>query len=207
LNFFNRIRISPGVRIERPAVKGARMPIYLFSVFIFAFFGLMDYVLADDDRYDYGKNERHQKRKRYRNKNQCKPITNPTYKATCEGCHLPYPPQLLPAASWKKILDRSNDHFGEQIPLDSKSKEVIVKYLSENGTDRSSCKKAVKIMESLKGKTPLRITEVPYIQKKHRKISQEVLNRKSIGSLSNCRACHKTAEQGVFDDHSVVIPQ
>ncbi len=206
MNFPDRIEIRSKVSEGRPAVKGIRTPILIFSILIFFLFGLVDCLLADEDHRDSGKNEHHQKRKRYRNKNQCKPITNPTYKASCEGCHMPYPPEMLPAASWKKILDRSDDHFGEQIPVDPKSKAVIVKYLSENGADRSSCKKAVKIMESLGGKTPLRITEVPYIQKKHRKISPEVLNRKSIGSLSNCRACHRTAEQGIFNDKNVSIP-
>ena len=181
--------------------------ILIFFAYFFIFSCFLDYVLADEDRHYYDRNERHQKRKGHRSKSHFKPISNQTYKTTCEGCHLAYPPQMLPAYSWKKILDQSDNHFGEQIPVDSKSKETIVKYLSENGADRSSCEKAVKIMKSLKGETPLRITEVPYIRQKHRKIPPEVLNRKTIGSLSNCRACHKTAEQGFFDDHSVVIPR
>ncbi len=62
-------------------------------------------------------------------------------------------------------------------------------------------------MKSLNGKTPLRITEIPYIQRKHRGIEPEVLNRKTIGSLSNCIACHTTAEQGNFNEGYVTIPK
>ncbi len=135
-----------------------------------------------------------------------KPVTNQTYNTTCGGCHLAYPSMLLPASSWKKIVDQLEDHFGEQVPIDPQSKEIINRYLMENGAERSSSKEAVKIMRCLKGKTPSRITEIPYIRRLHRKIPLEVFNRKKIGSLSNCLACHQTADRGNFDEHYVAIP-
>lgn len=135
-----------------------------------------------------------------------RPASNTTYKTICEGCHFPYPPELLPGSSWKIIIDRLPDHFGEQVSINPKSQEVISKYLMENGADRSPSKKSFKIMKSLNGQIPLRITEIPYIQKKHRKIKSEIFGRKSIGSLSHCLACHKTAEQGNFNEDFVTIP-
>jgi hypothetical protein len=131
---------------------------------------------------------------------------NSTHQNICGGCHFPYPPDLLPAASWKKIMDRLKDHFGEAIPCDPKKEQEIRKYLQDNGADRSSWKRSSKIMKSLKGGTPLRITEVPYIRSKHRKISGDLFKRQSIGSLSNCRACHTTADKGDFNDDKVIIP-
>jgi hypothetical protein len=139
--------------------------------------------------------------------NDFKPVTNQTYKSTCGGCHFLYPPELLPAASWEKIINQMPKHFGESVRLDPQSKKVISKFLMENGADRSSAPKAGKIMSSLEGKAPLRITEVPYIQKKHRGIKKEVLNRKTIGSLSNCTACHTKAEEGNFNEYYVTIPK
>jgi hypothetical protein len=53
----------------------------------------------------------------------------------------------------------------------------------------------------------MRVTEVPYIRQKHRKISSGVLQQPSIGSLSNCAACHTKAMEGIFDDDYVVIPK
>jgi Dihaem cytochrome c len=151
---------------------------------------------------------RHQGRSRHGyGKNRFKPVANQAYKTTCGECHSPYSSELLPGSSWKKILNQSKDHFGEQIPLETSSKEIIGRYLTQNGADRSSSRKAVKIMISLKGKTPLRITEIPYIREKHHEITKEVLNRKTIGSLSNCMACHKTADLGCFNENSVVIPR
>lgn len=135
-----------------------------------------------------------------------RPASNTVYKTTCEGCHFLYPPELLPGSSWKMIIDRLPDHFGEQLSMEPKSREVISQYLTENGADRSASKKSLKILKSLNGQIPMRITGIPYIQKKHREIKPEILNRKTIGSLSNCKACHKTAEQGNFSDDFVTIP-
>jgi hypothetical protein len=133
------------------------------------------------------------------------PGSDPTYKIACGGCHFLYPPGLLPSSSWKKILDQLPNHFGEQVPLDSQSRESISKYLQEKGADHSSSKKSGKIMDSLNGNTTLRITEIPIFQKAHQGIKSEVLNRKAIGSLSNCTTCHKKAEQGFYNE--VEIPQ
>ena len=62
-------------------------------------------------------------------------------------------------------------------------------------------------MRSLGSEVPTRITDVPYIRHKHRGIAPEVFQRKSIGSRSNCIACHTTAEQGIYDDDNVRIPE
>jgi len=61
-------------------------------------------------------------------------------------------------------------------------------------------------MKSLRSHVPLRITEVPYIKDKHHRISTEIIKRDSVGSLSNCLACHRRAEEGIYDDDYVAIP-
>ena len=62
-------------------------------------------------------------------------------------------------------------------------------------------------MKSIGSQTPLRITQVPYIQREHHKIQPSVFERESIGSFSNCAACHTTAEKGIYDDDAVTIPK
>lgn len=104
-------------------------------------------------------------------------------------------------------MDRLENHFGEPVSIDSRSREEILNYLMENGADRGGSKKSIKIMNSLNGRIPLRITEIPIMQKKHREITPEILSRKTIGSLSNCIACHKTARQGIFHEDFVKIPE
>jgi hypothetical protein len=151
----------------------------------------------DDDR----KHSKHHS-ERYLN-----PVDNAVYREACGACHFVYQPGLLPSGSWEKILSGLADHFGEAIELDPDSEKVIAEYLRVNAAERSSAKRAVKIMRSLGSRVPLRITEIPYIQEKHHEVSASVLKRKSIGSLSNCSACHTTAEKGIYDDDNVVIPK
>ncbi|MBU0909485.1 MAG: diheme cytochrome c, partial [Proteobacteria bacterium] len=71
----------------------------------------------------------------------------------------------------------------------------------------SGAKRAVKIMRSLGNGVPQRITDIPYIREKHHEISAQVFARPAIASPANCPACHTTAEQGLYDDDSVMIPQ
>ena len=201
------------------------------TAFILVFGGTLNYPLADDDDHkekswyhkildrdhddddDNGDKGKHRQRKRKRHRDDdhderyLKPVNNPTYKAECGGCHFVYQPELLPSASWMKILGNLDDHFGESIELDDDSRKAISDYLKSNGAEYSSAKRAVKIMRSLRNQVPLRITDIPYIIEKHHEISPNVLERESIGSLSNCSACHTTAENGIYEDDNVKIPK
>jgi hypothetical protein len=133
-------------------------------------------------------------------------VNNLTYKEKCGTCHFVYQPELLPSVSWIKILATIDDHFGETVELDDDSKKIISYYFKKSGAENSSAKQAVKIMRSVGNKIPLRITDIQYIRKEHHE-SSDVLKRKSIGSLSNCSACHTTAESGDYDHDNVEIPK
>jgi hypothetical protein len=166
----------------------------------------------DDDDHGRGKKKRQRYQKRFQNeskhdrKNLLTPVNNSTYEAECGACHFVYQPQLLPSGSWDKIIAGLEDHFGEIIELDPESKKVVAEYLKTNAAERSSERMAIKIMRTLGSQTPLRITEISYIQREHHKIPQDVFKRESVGSLSNCSACHTTAEDGNYEDDYVVIP-
>jgi hypothetical protein len=165
----------------------------------------------DDDHERGKKRRRYQKRSRNDSEHYAKeyltPVNNQTYIDECGACHLAYQPELLPSESWDKILAGLEDHFGETVDLDKESKKTLTEYLKTNSAEHSRAKRSVKIMRSLGSNTPMRITDLPYIQAKHRKISQDVLQRESIGSLSNCSACHVSAEKGIYEDDYVRIPQ
>lgn len=133
-------------------------------------------------------------------------VANDAYVATCGGCHWAYVPQLLPRASWEKILAQPEDHFGTSLALARQDTSVLSGYLSENAADATSLKLGRKILHSLNGAAPRRISEIPYILHKHRGIPPAVFSRKSINSLANCIACHPSAASARFDDDSVSIP-
>ena len=155
---------------------------------------------------NHNRRERNRESSEHDGNREMNPVSNTIYKETCGACHFSYQPELLPAGSWEKICVGLDNHFDEAIELEPESKKVIIEYLKTNAADRSSVEKSVKIMRSLGNQTPLRITEIPYFQRKHHEIKAEVLERESIGSLSNCPACHQTAESGDYDDDHAVIP-
>jgi len=135
------------------------------------------------------------------------PADNVTYKEQCGACHLAYQPALLPSASWRRILSGLDDHNGAEVVITAEDLAIIERYLQDNAAEFSSAKRAVKIMRSLNGQTPTRITEIPYIRRKHHEIPADVVKRESVGSFSNCNACHTTAERGLYKDDYVSIPE
>ncbi len=132
-------------------------------------------------------------------------VTNETYRANCGGCHFAYQPGLLPARSWQAIIE--GGHPGGVLSLDKKTKAEIRNYLTQNSAERTRSKRSRKILASIGSDVPTRISEVPYIREKHHEIGPDVFLRKAIGSRGNCIACHKTAENGDYDDDNVVIPK
>jgi hypothetical protein len=160
---------------------------------------------GDDHRHRNRHRERHQNDDHGRS--NLKPVADPTYKDKCGACHSAYQPELLPSASWRSILDRPDDHFGESFELDEESRKTILGYVETNAAEHSAAKHPVRIMQSLGNQVPMRISEVPYIKRKHHDISPATIKRQSIGSLSNCTACHTMAHEGIYDDDSVVIPR
>ena len=134
------------------------------------------------------------------------PVTDTNYRETCGGCHFAYQPGLLPSSSWVKILGRLDDHFGEQIDADPVTVKNISGYLQLNSAEKSSAKRSVKIMRCLGNQAPLRITDIAYIRNKHHELDSTIFKRPSVGSFSNCIACHTSAEKGIYDDEDVKIP-
>jgi hypothetical protein len=168
--------------------------------------------VADDDRYrkrhrSRGGSQKADDNDDHDHNDYLKPVINQAYKETCAECHFAYQPELLPSASWLKILNQLDDHFGEEIEADPDTIKTISDYLKTNGAENSSAKRSKKIMRSLGNQVPMRITDIPYIRGKHNELDPAVFKLESIGSLANCTACHITAEKGVYDDDDVKIPK
>lgn len=143
--------------------------------------------------------------RRYRNRGQAsrylKPVDDPTYKEQCGACHLAYQPDFLPAGSWSKVLAGLEEHGGTGVELEEGDRKSIGRYLEANCAERSRCRQADLILQSLNGRTPLKITEVPYIRDRHREsglLPPGVFERKSVGSRANCVACHTRAAEGIY---------
>jgi hypothetical protein len=94
------------------------------------------------------------------------------------GCHFAYQPGLLPARSWDALLNQEalRKHFGANPELDDSTLKEIHDYAVDNAADKSWYKRSRKIaVATEKGPTPLRITELVYISRKHGEILEKMI--------------------------------
>jgi cytochrome c5 len=162
-----------------------------------------------DDTIEHGEHRRESTGKKHRNSHagdQTEQARNAVYEATCGSCHWAYPPQLLPKKSWEKTLASLGDHFGSAVQLSEQDQRTTSSYLLNNAADVSSSEVGRKIKRSLGGASPTRVTEVPYVQRKHHEISPEIFARQSVDGMANCIACHPGAASLDFEDDRVQIP-
>ena len=133
---------------------------------------------------------------------------DPQYTEECGACHFAYPPQFLPARSWRKLMDGLADHFGENAELDPAVREQLTAYVSANAAETSNAMVSRKLMRGVEADAePLRISELPYFVKEHREIpARMIADNPEVKSLSHCAKCHQDAAQGNFDEHGVRIP-
>ncbi len=119
---------------------------------------------------------------------------NPAYAKECGACHLAYPPDLLPAASWTALLGSLDRHFGQDATLDPAVRGELERWLVARAAPGD-------------GEAPLRVTERAWFRREHRRVPAAVVRRPAIGSFANCAACHTTAEAWDFDEDGVKIPR
>lgn len=133
---------------------------------------------------------------------------NERYKAECASCHMAYPPGLLPARSWEKIMTNLDNHFGDNAVLDAKSLDSISQFLVSNSADQSDYRRSQSFNNSIKsGEVPERITETRYFLHKHDEVpARMVQDNPKVGRFSNCIACHAAADKGHFNEDDIRIP-
>ena len=124
--------------------------------------------------------------------------TNEKWKAECGSCHLAYPPNLLPAPAWRRLMAGLDKHFGTDASIDARSAAEIGAFLENNagqGKRRGS------------DSGTLRISETPWFRRKHDEVAASTWKNPKVQTAANCTACHAGAERGDFDEHAVRIPR
>jgi hypothetical protein len=117
------------------------------------------------------------------------------YRSECAACHVAYPPGLLPANSWARIMSDLPHHYGTDASLDAAAVTELSTWLVANaGAARDAPPQD-------------RITQSPWFVREHRKVSASTWALPAVKNASNCTACHRSADQGVFNEHDVRIPR
>ena len=120
------------------------------------------------------------------------------YGAECASCHTAYPPSLLPAVSWKRIMNGLDKHYGVDASLDKATVQQLSQWLDTYaGTYKRVGNEAP---------PQDRITRSSWFERKHRGVQPSVWKLASVKSAANCAACHTRADAGQFDDDHLRIP-
>lgn len=120
---------------------------------------------------------------------------NAKWEEECSSCHIAYPPQLLTADNWKRMMSSLDKHFGENAELDAADNKIISTFLKRyagNGARH-------------KAKT-LRISDTPWFKDEHDEISSSAWTDPAVKSPANCSACHVDAEQGDWSEDGIQMP-
>jgi cytochrome c553 len=121
---------------------------------------------------------------------------NATYVDECGSCHVAYPPGLLPADSWRRLMGDLPNHYGTDASLDANVRQSLAAWLEANASGKR-----------LEAPPQDRITKSRWFVREHDEVPADAWRRASIKTAANCSACHQGAAQGDYDEHGVRIPR
>ena len=126
---------------------------------------------------------------------QSQAAQDPVYREECGACHLAYPPALLAAGDWKRLLAGLSDHFGSDAAVDATQQREIAAFLTRHAGNPGAAG------------TPPRITRTARFVRKHDEIPARFWRDPRVRSPANCEACHTRAGEGRFSEHEIGIAE
>jgi cytochrome c553 len=122
----------------------------------------------------------------------------PKYQQECAACHVAFPPGMLPADSWRRLMSNLPRHYGTDASLDPPTVSELATWLGANAGTYKRAREAP---------PEDRITKSAWFIRKHDEVPAAVWKRPAVKSAANCAACHTQADQGNFNEHAVRIPR
>ncbi len=120
---------------------------------------------------------------------------NKVWQQECGSCHLAYPPGLLAADDWRRLMRQLDKHFGSDASLEDAEAREISRFLQRYGAQgRRYAAKS------------LRISGTSWFKHEHDEVQRRVWQDPSIKSPANCAGCHVDAAKGDWSEHGVRMP-
>lgn len=137
----------------------------------------------------------------------------PAFQAECASCHLAFPPQLLAAEDWKRVMANLDKHYGDNASLDEKTRRTLEDFLVRNagksskvGAGGTAPAGSAGNMATASSTELPRLTTSPWFKRKHHKVSQADWRHAKVKSPANCAACHTKAAEGSYREREIVMP-
>ncbi|MDD4977116.1 MAG: cytochrome C [Gallionella sp.] len=182
--------------------KNDRKAYLTFSALVLALCLGATLAQAHDDDDEDERHERHEQHEHSKLENQrhASNIQNKQLKEECGSCHIVYPPNMLPAESWRALMDNLNKHFGSDASLDKATQRELSNLLQNQGKGRAET--------ANNGQPIIRISQTSWFLDEHEdEVSPRTWRNPKIKSASNCGTCHTKADQGRFGEHEIRIPR
>ncbi|CUB06380.1 MULTISPECIES: diheme cytochrome c [Tepidiphilus] len=167
---------------------------HLFTAALCAAFIAAPIVVSAEERHERAEQEKHETR--YKDKSKGAPLS-PLYRQECGSCHVPFPPSLLSAEDWRKVMGDLAHHYGDDASLSPQTAQELTDFLVQHAGDARRTQGAG---------DPPRITQTRWFQKEHDEVPAAAWRDPRVKSPANCGACHKRAEEGSYREREIDIP-
>ena len=136
-------------------------------------------------------------------------VTDPVVVKECGTCHMVFPPETLPKASWQKMIGDLENHFGEDAWLPEETAKHIMDYHTARASDVLNTRAARKWR--MNG-TPDRIQTADRFIDKHAQCGPDVMAQvaahEKVKTWANCLACHPDMQRtGDAEDNAGFLPR
>jgi hypothetical protein len=122
----------------------------------------------------------------------------PAYQQECGSCHVAFPPGLLPAASWQRVMASLPKHYGVDASLDGATGKSLATWLASSaGSGRRAAEAPPED----------RITLGRWFVREHDEVPARTWKLAAVKSAANCAACHTQAEQGDYRERNIRVPR
>jgi hypothetical protein len=122
----------------------------------------------------------------------------PAYQQECASCHIAYPPGMLPAGSWQRLMNNLQRHYGADASTDAATVTALSAWLNANAG----------AYKRVREEPPEdRITQSAWFIREHRKVPDAAWKLPAVKHAANCAACHTQADKGDFNDRNVRVPR
>ncbi|MFN3884747.1 MAG: cytochrome C [Rhodocyclaceae bacterium] len=125
----------------------------------------------------------------------------PAFQAECGSCHVAFPPQMMVADDWRRVMRSLDKHYGDNASLDEKTRQQLEDFLV-----RTAGGAKIGAGRTARPGEPPRLTQTDWFQRKHREVRRADWQHPKVKTPANCAACHTRAAEGSFSEHELVSP-
>jgi hypothetical protein len=127
----------------------------------------------------------------------------PAFQTECASCHLAFPPQLMVAEDWQRVMATLDKHYGDNASLDEKTRSTLESFLVRNA---GSTGKVGAGGTATNAGEPPRMTATAWFKRKHHEVSRTDWTHAKVKSPANCIACHTRAAEGSYREREITMP-